>query len=199
MKRLALAITLAVGHIVAGTVSAVEPARPVRLDIEGGALVAGSDVEVDFGGSDVSLDTDVGPALSFGAGYAFIDQLEVGGAFHAASTDGDLFDSDVDYTAVTAGLRYYPLGRAVVVRPWLQVAGGWYRAEADLNSITVGASSDDDRADNGGGMNFAGGFDVPIGRRVSVGGDLRYHQTFSVFDDPGFLTTMVNVAVYFGE
>jgi hypothetical protein len=199
VKRFALAITLLAGHITAGAASAVEPARPVRLDIEGGALVAGSDVDVNINGGDVSLDTDVGPAFSFGAGYARIDQLEVGGAFHAASTDGELFDSDVDYTAVTAGLRYYPLGRAVVVRPWLQVAGGWYRAEADFDTITIGTSSDDDRAENGGGMNFGGGFDVPIGRRVSVGGDLRYHQTFGVFDDPGFLTTMVNVAVYFGE
>lgn len=200
MRQLAWAITLLAGHLGAYPASAVEPARPLRLDIEGGALVAGSDVEVDFGGRDVSLDTDVGPALAFGVGYALIDHLEVGGTFHAASTGGDLFDSDVDYIALAAGLRYYPLGRAVIVRPWLQAAGGWYRAEADLNTITIfGTSSDDDRADNGGGVNFGGGFDVPIGRRVSIGGDLRYHQTLGVFDDPGFLTTMVNVAVYFGD
>jgi hypothetical protein len=196
---MAWAITLLLGHVAAHDASAAEPTRPLRLDVEGGALVAGSDVDVSIGSTDVSLDTDAGPALSVGVGYAVIDQLEVGAAFHAASTDGDFFDSDVDYIGLTAGLRYYPLGRAVMVRPWLTAAGGWYHAEADLNYISLFGPVDDDRTDDGGGVNVGGGLDVPIGRRVSVGGDLRYHRTFGVFDDPGFLTTMVNVAVYFGE
>jgi len=199
MRHLAFTAATLAMLVAASVTVAVEATRPFRLDVEGGALVAGSDVETDIGGSSVSVDPDVGPALSIGAGYALNDYFEVGGAFHAASSDGDLYDSDVDYTAITAGLRCYPLGRAVVVRPWLSVAGGWYHAEADLNYISLFGPVDDDRSENGGGLNFGGGLDVPIGRRVSVGGAVRYHQTFGIFDDPGFLTTMVNVAVYFGE
>jgi hypothetical protein len=199
MKKLAIAMLLLSGLARPSAASAVEATRPVRLEIEAGALVAGSDATVDIAGSNVSIDTGVGPAFAVGAGYALTDHLEVGGAFHAASTDAELFADDVSYIALTPHLRYYPLGRAVIVRPWLAVAGGWYRADADLGSFSLfGSNQDDDRADDGGGMNFGGGLDVPIGRRVSLGAALRYHQTLGVFDDPGFLTTMVNVGVYFG-
>jgi outer membrane protein W len=199
MRTLGIATLLLSGLAGGSTALAVEATRPIRLEIGGGALVAGSDATVDIGGSDVSIDTGVGPALSVGAGYALIDHLEVGATFHAASTDAELFAEDVSYVALTPYLRYYPLARAVIVRPWLAVGGGWYRAHADLGTFSFsGNDPDDDRTEDGGGMNFAGGLDVPIGRRVSVGADLRYHQTLGIFDDPGFLTTMVNVGVYFG-
>jgi hypothetical protein len=48
-------------------------------------------------------------------------------------------------------------------------------------------------------LNVGGGLDVPIGKLVSVGVDLRYHQTFGVFDNAGFMTTLAHVAFHFGS
>jgi hypothetical protein len=48
-------------------------------------------------------------------------------------------------------------------------------------------------------VNAGAGFDVPVGDLVSLGADVRWHQTIGVFDDAGFLTTMATVAFHFGS
>ena len=136
-----------------------------------------------------------GPSVAIGAGYAVTEHIELGATAQTAGSV-ELFGDSIRYTSVTGGCRYYLLGRARPVRPWLIVQTGWYRADSTSFRLFGGTRT---RADNAAGVNLGGGFDVPIGKLVSLGLDVRYHQTFGVFDDPGFVTTMANVAFHFGS
>jgi hypothetical protein len=175
--------------------AAADPERPTRIDLNGGALAGGTDASVREHGTRTTAEVDAGPAVGVGAGYALTDHLEVGGHVLAADSPA-LFGHSVGYTSVTAGCRYYLLGRSGPVQPWLIGQGGWYRGASRFSTVF---GSDTNRDENGAGVNAGGGLDVPIGKLVSVGVDLRYHQTLGVFDNAGFVTTMANVAFHFGS
>ena len=83
------------------------------------------------------------------------------------------------------------------MRPWLVGEAGVYRAQARFQSLLF-SYSHVERTANGGGLNLGGGFDVPLGRLVSLGVDARWNQTLHVFNDPHFVTTMANVSFHFG-
>lgn len=174
--------------------------RRMRIDIKGGALVAGNDAHVTIDGKPERARADVGAATGLGVGYRLSDLFD-------ATIDSDWTSNissepiDASYTSVTAGARFYPIGRDHVVRPWLLGEAGWYHGEAEKTvkrgefpfSRVHTSSTDDD----GGGLNIGAGFDVPVGRLVSLGAGLRYNQTLGVFDDPGYLTTMAQVSFHF--
>jgi hypothetical protein len=177
-------MTLVIGMLCAPVVTrAADNARPVRIDIEPGALAAGTN------------GVEAGPALAVGAGYALTDSFEVGGHVQTAA-DVRLFDRSVGYTSVTGGGRYYVLGRAAAVQPWLIGQAGWYQGTISVSKVLGGSYR---RTENGGGVNMGAGFDVPVGNLVSLGTDVRWHQTIGVFDNAGFLTTMATVAFHFGS
>jgi hypothetical protein len=177
-------LTLVIGMLCAPVVTgAADNARPVRIDIEPGALAAGTN------------GVEAGPALAVGAGYALTDSFEVGGHVQTAA-DVRLFDRSVGYTSVTGGGRYYVLGRAAAVQPWLIGQAGWYQGTISVSKLLGGSYR---RTENGGGVNMGAGLDVPVGNLVSLGTDVRWHQTIGVFDNAGFLTTMATVAFHFGS
>jgi len=177
-------LTLVIGMLCAPVVTrAADNARPVRIDIEPGALAAGTN------------GVEAGPALAVGAGYALTDSFEVGGHVQTAA-DVRLFDRSVGYTSVTGGGRYYVLGRAAAVQPWLIGQAGWCHGTISVSKLLGGSYR---RTENGGGVNMGAGLDVPVGNLVSLGTDVRWHQTIGVFDNAGFLTTMATVAFHFGS
>jgi hypothetical protein len=177
-------LTLVIGMLCPPVVTrAADNARPVRIDIEPGALAAGTN------------GVEAGPALAVGAGYALTDSFEVGGHVQTAA-DVRLFDRSVGYTSVTGGGRYYVLGRATAVQPWLIGQAGWYQGTISVSKLLGGSYR---RTENGGGVNMGAGLDVPVGNLVSLGTDVRWHQTIGVFDNAGFLTTMATVAFHFGS
>jgi hypothetical protein len=185
------ALIVGAGLLGSAAAFADAPARPFRLDVSFGALAGGSDAVV----GDDGIDTDPGLAGALGFGYAVTEHVEVGATTQAA-TSTLILDDNVGYTSVTAGARVYPLGRDLRVRPWLVGQGGWYRARITREVLFA---DDVSETEHGGGINGGAGIDVPLGRLVSIGVDARYHQTFGVFDDPGFVTTMANVAFHFGR
>jgi len=95
------------------------------------------------------------------------------------------------------------------VRPWLGGQLGWYRVDGEFDGYSI--DDDEDRAlvfdlnddvrrtDDSFGINLGGGIDVPINQRVSLGIDVRYHNAFNAFDDFEFVTTMLNVSIWFGD
>src|SRR5262249_49193545 len=135
-----------------------------------------------------------GPAVGIGVGYALTDHLELG-ANAQATEDINIFDRSIGFNSVTVGGRYYVLGRSRAVRPWLIGQGGWYQGAVD-DSKLFGPTTH--REDSGGGVNVGAGFDVPVGKLVSLGTDIRWNQTIGVLNDPGFLTTLATVAFHFG-
>ena len=182
--RTIVTTALAIGVLCAPIVStAAEKARPIRIDVEPGALAAGTN------------DVDAGPAFAIGAGYALTDAVELG-AHAQTAANVELFDRSVGYTSVTAGARYYVLGRAAAVQPWLIGEAGWYQGTAcGVEALRPLHRADAER----GGINMGAGFDVPVGKLVSLGTDVRWHQTFGVFDNDGFLATMATVGFHFGS
>lgn len=86
-------MTLAIGILCAPVASrAGENLRPVRIDVEPGALAAGT-----FGAK-------AGPAFAVGAGYALTDSFEVGSHVQTAA-DVRLFDRSVGYTCLPGNRR----------------------------------------------------------------------------------------------
>lgn len=167
-----------------------------RIDVEGGAFVPAGDVEAGASGGDVSLDFDVGPAFAVGAGYGPLRWLEVAAHVHHGFADSDNLLSDrVEVFSVTAGGRVFPF-------PWERVHPfgvfelGWYRAEVDGGLFS---SVRDDQTEDSFGINVGGGADVMLGRRVSLGVDVRYHDAFDAFEGVDFVTTMLSVGIHFGR
>ena len=165
------------------------PDAKYRIDVRGGALAWGNAVE----GSEPAH--GAGPALGVGGGYRVTDHVEVDASAQAAAR-GALFGRTESFDFVTAGGRYVFFGSDAVVRPWLGGEAGWYQGRSSVTTIFGGT---DTRVATGGGFNVGTGFDVPLGRLVSIGADVRYHQTLGVFDDPGFVTTLANVSFHFGR
>ncbi len=163
-----------------------------RIELRGGAVAWGQSVD-----SADSATRGAGPALGLGAGYRVTDHVELDASALGAAQGGGLFVGRTrSYDSVTAGGRYFFLGPDAVVRPWLGGEGGWYRARTSEYSL-FGATVT--RVADGGGVDVGTGFDVPLGRLVSIGTDVRYHQTLGVFDDPGFVTTLATVSFHFGR
>jgi Outer membrane protein beta-barrel domain len=167
-----------------------------RIDLRAGALAWGQDPKVRGG---YKLETaDAGPALGIGGGYRLNDHFDIGGSGQAASKSTVLFGRTTSYTSLTAGPRYYPFGRDLRFRPWLAGEAGWYHGRSTLSLLLRNTRTE--RSGDGGGLNAGTGFDVPVGRLVSLGADVRYHQTLGVFgNNPGFVTTMANVSFHFGK
>jgi hypothetical protein len=161
-----------------------------RVDVRGGALAWGNSVE----GHEPAQ--GAGPALAVGAGYRLTEHTEIDASAQAAAQGATLFGRTQTYDSVTAGGRYLFFGSDAVVRPWLGGEAGWYQGRSSVTTLFGGT---DTRVANGGGFNVGTGFDVPLGRLVSIGADVRYHQTLGVFDDPGFVTTLANVSFHFGR
>lgn len=161
-----------------------------RVDVRPGALAWGSTID---GGSEPAH--GAGPAIAVGGGYRLTDHVEVDASAQAAAQGLTLFGRTQSYGSLTAGGRWFPLGSETVVRPWLGGEAGWYHARSTFATL-FGSES---RSADGGGFNVGTGFDVPVGSRVSIGADVRYHQTLGVFDDPGFVTTLANVSFHFGH
>jgi hypothetical protein len=177
-------ITLAIGVLCAPVVAqSAESERRIRIDVEGGAMAGGS------------KGVEPGGALGVGVGYALTDHLEVGA--NAQTADHiNIFDRSTGFSSVTAGARYYILGRSGPVLPWLIGQGGWYSGSVTESDIFRPITH---REDSGGGVNVGAGFDVPVGKLVSVGTDIRWNQTIGVLNDPGFVTTLATVAFHFGS
>ncbi len=190
---LLLAACLVCRHAGAATAdAAATPDTRYRIDVRAGALPVGTEGH------------GAGPALGLGAGYALTEHVDLTASGDVAAHGAALFGDSESFRSITAGARLYPLGRHTVVRPWLGAEGGWYGVRHVEDSLyfshyyTPHVESRV-RDSNGGGINFGSGVDVPLGRHVSIGTDVRYHQTLGVFDDPGFLTTMANVSFHFGH
>jgi Outer membrane protein beta-barrel domain len=188
--------TTAVAVLLASTTVSAAPATRWRIDTGAGALAAGNDVSFTDHGVRRTADTEVGPALRLGAGYRLTDRFDLNASAQVASTDAALYGRDIGYTALTGGTRCYPWGRDLRVRPWLLGEAGWYRAES---RVQLFGASYTERTANGAGFNLGSGFDVPLGRFISLGFDARWNQTVGVFDNPGFLTTTANLGVHFGS
>ena len=196
MKRsTALLVPAILAACLARHAGAANDAR-YRIDLRGGALAWGEDPKVRSG---YELDSaDTGPALGIGAGYRLNDHFDIGASSLAASKSTVLFGRTTSYAALTAGPRYYPFGRDLRVRPWLAGEAGWYHGRSSLSLLFHNTRTE--RSGDGGGLNAGSGFDVPVGRHVSLGADVRYHQTLGVFEsNPGFVTTMANVSFHFGR
>jgi hypothetical protein len=167
-----------------------------RLDLEGGAMVEASDVDVETGGGQASLDFDAGPAFAVGAGYELLRWLELDSHFQGgfANVDGLLADQ-LSFIAFTFGGRLFPFPWQRV-RPWAGFEMGWYHMEVEdgLFSSTKSNQNQDSF-----GINVGGGLDVPVGSRVSLGVDVRYHNAFDAFEGVDFVTTLFNVAIWFGD
>lgn len=160
-----------------------------RIDLRGGALAWGDAVE----GHEAAH--AAGPALAIGAGYRLTEHAEIDASAQAAAQGATLFGRTQSYSSVTAGGRWLFFGRDAVVRPWLGGEAGWYEGRSSVSTL-FGTET---RVADGGGFNVGTGFDVPLGSLVSIGADVRYHQTLGVFDDPGFVTTLANVSFHFGR
>jgi len=176
-------ITLAIGVLCAPVVAgAAESERRIRIDVEGGAMPGGS------------KGVEPGPALGVGVGYALTDHIELGADAQTAA-HVNIFDRTTGFSSVTAGARYYVLGRSGAVQPWLIGQGGWYSGSVTQPRLFASTIH---HTDSGGGVNVGAGFDVPVGKLVSLGADVRWNQTIGVLDDPGYVTTLANVAFHFG-
>jgi Outer membrane protein beta-barrel domain len=176
-------ITLAIGVLCAPVLAhAAESERRIRIDVEGGAMPTGSN------------GVAAGPALGIGVGYALTDHVELGANAHAAS-DVHIFDRSMGFGSVTAGARYYILDRSAAVRPWVIGQGGWYTGSVSESNLFGPTTHHED---SGGGVNVGAGCDVPVGKLVSLGTDIRWNQTIGLLNDPGYLTTLATVAFHFG-
>lgn len=167
-----------------------------RLDMDGGALIPASDVDVKAGGGTASLDFDVGAAFGVGGGYELLRWLELDSHLQGglANVDGILADQ-LNFVAFTFGGRVFPFP-LVRVRPWAGFEMGWYHVEVD-GGLFSDTKSDQD--EDSFGINVGGGVDVPVGSRVSLGVDIRYHNAFDAFAGVDFVTTLFNVAIWFGD
>lgn len=168
-----------------------------HLDLQAGAFIPASDIELFDGFDDFDGDVDTGGAFVVGGGYRlgrwvdFTSQLQT-------ATNFDLYDDNVDVYSFTIGGRVFPLSTAYRFRPWLGAQIGWYRVDANVDAFF---DDDDDfsEGDDSFGLNAGGGFDIPINHRVSLGLDVRYHNAFDAFQGFEFVTTMFNVSIWFGN
>ena len=177
--------------------------RRMRIDLRAGAKIAGSDPEVRIAGDEVHAESSQGLGLGIGVGYALSEHFDLAADAESTGegTDLSLFDSgtSASFDSVTAGVRYYPIGRRRWVRPWLIGEAGWYHAEAAVFESGLFHRERHEVDDDGGGLNVGAGFDVPVGRLVSLGAGIRYNKTLGVFDDPSYTTAMAQVSFHFWQ
>lgn len=182
----ALVLTLLASNLfVRGAQAEVKDTR-YRIDLRGGALAA-----------ETGRVHGAGPVLALGAGYLFSDRIDLTATGGTAAHGALLFGRTESFGSLTAGARYYPIGRDRRVRPWLAGETGWYHTRTVESSLFGGSHTQ--RVADGGGINIGTGFDIPLGRYVSLGTDVRYHQTIGVTSNPGFLTTLANLSFHFGS
>ena len=194
-------ILLGVAFSVAAAVPTVGAASagPVRLDLGSGIFAKGGRVSVKEHGRRRRIDSSAGPALALTLGYAVSEYVDAVASGEVATTAG-IFDG-TSYAALNAGARVYPLGRGLRVRPWLIGEAGWIHADATHRSLGLFGSPSHTHhwQDDGGNLQFGGGFDIPIGTHFSLGPDVRYHRTVGVFNDPGYVSAMLNLSFHIGH
>lgn len=202
MKRLILAALLA-----AFTTGRAEARW--HLDIQGGAFLPQSKVQLRSGNVEVDSSPAGGGAFAIGGGYALNQWLDLCAQSQLA-TGLSIWDDSVDMYSFTAGTRVFPLSTTYPIRPFLGGQLGWYRVDGDFDGYRVDDDNtrallfvppDDDihRTDDTVGINLGGGVDVPITQRVSLGMDVRYHNAFDALDGFEAVTAMLNVSVWFGD
>jgi opacity protein-like surface antigen len=166
-----------------------------RVDLEGGASIPASGVDLTASGSQFDTAVSVGGSYAVGGGYAFLDWLEATAQFQQSFMGlFTVLGTSLDLYSFTAGGRVYllPPGR---FRPWLVSQIGWYRTNATASFF----GGDVTRTDDSFGLNAGAGFDITVTDRVSLGLDVRYHNAFQALDGFQAVTTMFNVGLHFGK
>jgi opacity protein-like surface antigen len=172
-----------------------------RLDVQAGAFVPTSDVDLRSSRVDVDADLGAGLSLVVGGGYELGDWVELTAQFQTAGTTELFAEDSAGLLSFTPGARVFFLPRERRIRPWIGSQIGWYRVRGEFNDEFLFDDPDDDvsRTDDSFGINAGGGFDVRVTRRVSLGLDIRYHNAFDALDGFEFVTTNFNVGIHFGD
>jgi hypothetical protein len=165
-----------------------------RIDAEGGAFVPVDDVAFDAGGEHFNIGTEAGGSVSIGGASVVNDWIDVTSHFQTSFSGLQGLGESLAVYSFTSGGRVFLLPPQRV-RPWLAAEIGWYRADAEVDTIFVGSFN---QIDDTFGLNAGAGLDVAINERVSLGVDIRYHNAFDALNGLQFLTTMFNVGIHFG-